>query len=106
VRRRRARKHGDVKDAKQSSEPAAPASPMRYFRLPARGPDPIYGLTRSFFYQLEKRGELRLIRLREKGRLRGVTLVPVDAVEAYIRAQAGQESAAAAAELPRAESCA
>lgn len=58
-----------------------------FFRLPIRGRDPYYGLTRSFYYEGEKRGYWRLVRLRDRGRQRGVTLVPFDAVAAFVRAQ-------------------
>ena len=46
------------------------------FRLPSRGGDQHFGLTRSFYYNLEKHGLIKLIRLRKRGNLRGVTLVP------------------------------
>jgi hypothetical protein len=58
-----------------------------FFRLPSKGGDPHFGLTRSFYYEGEKRGYWRLVRLRERGKLRGVTLVPIDAVAAFIRQQ-------------------
>lgn len=56
------------------------------FRLPRTGPDPFFGLTRSWYYNAEKEGVLRLIRLRQRGRQRGVTLVPYDDVAAFIQA--------------------
>ena len=58
-----------------------------FFRLPSKGGDPHFGLTRSFYYAGEQRGYWNLIRLRERGKLRGVTLVPHDAVAAFIRNQ-------------------
>jgi hypothetical protein len=58
-----------------------------FFRLPSKGGDPYFGLTRSFYYEAEKRGYWRLVRLRDRGKLRGVTLVPFDAVAAFIRQQ-------------------
>ncbi len=57
------------------------------FRLPVRGVDPHFGLTRSYYYQLEAEGRLELIRLRSKGKSRGVTLVPYDEVKALIDGQ-------------------
>jgi hypothetical protein len=67
------------------------ASPSRpeFFRLPSRGGDKYFGLTRSFYYEGEKRGYWRLVRLRERGKLRGVTLVPFDAVSSFVRLKAG-----------------
>ena len=57
------------------------------FRLPKRGGDPFFGFGRSFYYEGEKRGYWRLIRIRERGKQRGVTLVPFDAVAAFVRSQ-------------------
>jgi len=68
-----------------------------FFRLPIRGSDPHFGLTRPFYYAAEKRGDIRLVRLRERGKLRGITLVPYDAIAAYIRSQAQPEHQEAAA---------
>jgi hypothetical protein len=59
-----------------------------FFRLPTRGPDPYFGLTRPAYYRLEERGDIRLVRIRERGKLRGITLVPYDAIAAFIRSQA------------------
>lgn len=44
------------------------------------GVDPHFGFTRSFYYNLEKEGRIRLVRIRSRGKLRGVTVVPYDAV--------------------------
>ena len=62
-------------------------SPPEFFRLPSVGGDPHFGFTRSFYYEGESRGYWKLARIRERGKLRGVTLVPYDAVSAFIRAQ-------------------
>jgi hypothetical protein len=69
------------------SEAAASASRPEFFRLPKSGGDPFFGFTRSFYYEAEKRGYFPLIRIRERGALRGVTLVPYDKVAAFIRKQ-------------------
>jgi hypothetical protein len=58
-----------------------------FFRLPSRGGDPHFGLTRSFYYEGEKRGYWRLVRLRGHGKLRGVTLIPFDQVASFVRKQ-------------------
>jgi hypothetical protein len=63
-----------------------PAKP-EFYRLPTRGGDPFFGLTRSWYYQAEKRGDIKLVRIRERGKLRGVTLIEYDSTAAYIRAQ-------------------
>ena len=61
--------------------------PCEFFRLPKSGGDPYFGLGRSYYYQGEKRGYWRLARIRERGKLRGVTLVPYDAVAAFVRSK-------------------
>ena len=60
-----------------------------FFRLPKTGGDPYFGLARSYYYEGEKLGYWRLVRIRQRGKLRGVTSVPYDAVAAFIRDQAG-----------------
>ena len=67
-------------------------SPPEFFRLPKPGGDPYFGLGGSYYYEGEKQGNWRLIRLRQRGKLRGVTLVPYDAVLAFIRNQEGGKS--------------
>jgi hypothetical protein len=59
------------------------------FRLPKNGVDPHFGLTRPFYYELEKQGRLRLIRLKKRGRQRGITLVPYDDVKRLIEEARG-----------------
>jgi hypothetical protein len=71
------------------SERAARPSQLHpeFFRLPKSGADPYFGFTRTFYYEGEKRGWWKLVRIRERGKLRGVTLVPFDAVAAFVRSQ-------------------
>ena len=70
------------------SEAAPSASHPETFRLPKkRGGDPFFGISRSFYYVGEQRGYWRLIRLRERGKRRGVTLVPFAEVAAFVRKQ-------------------
>ena len=60
------------------------------FRLPRPGErDPFWGLGRSFYYAAEKAGDIKLIRLRKRGNIRGVTLVPYDAVAKLVHEAAG-----------------
>jgi hypothetical protein len=56
-----------------------------FFRLPKSGGDPYFGLGRSYYYEGEKQGYWRLVRIRQRGKLRGITLVPYDDVAAFIR---------------------
>jgi hypothetical protein len=58
-----------------------------FFRLPKAGGDPYFGLGRSYYYEGEKQGYWRLVRIRQRGKLRGVTLVAYDDVAAFIRNQ-------------------
>ncbi len=59
------------------------------FRLPKpnSGGDPFFHFSRSFYYEGEQRGYWRLIRIRQRGKQRGVTLVPYDAVARFVRSQ-------------------
>ena len=63
-----------------------------FFRLPKSGGEPYFGLGRSYYYEGEKQGYWTLIRIRQRGKLRGVTLVPYDVVAAFIRNQRRAES--------------
>ena len=64
------------------------ASRPEFYRLPkSSGGDPYFGFTRSFYYEGENRGYWKLVRIRERGKLRGVTLVSFDAVAAFVRKQ-------------------
>jgi len=59
------------------------------FRLPKAGQrDAHFELSRSWYYAAEADGRLALIRLREKGKKRGTTLVPTEAVLAMLRGAA------------------
>ena len=59
-----------------------------FFRLPSGGGgDRYFGFTRTFYYEGEKRGYWKLARIRERGKLRGVTLVPYDAIAAFVRSK-------------------
>ena len=69
-------------------EAAQSASRPETFRLPkAAERDPFFGFSRTFYYEGEHRGYWRLIRIRERGKLRGVTLVPFAAVARFVHEQ-------------------
>jgi hypothetical protein len=58
------------------------------FRLPKPGSsDPHFNFTRSFYYQLEKRGVLKLLHVCDEGRKRGITLIPYEQVAAFVRSK-------------------
>jgi hypothetical protein len=79
------------------SEAALSASRPETFRLPKpnSGGDPYFHFTRSFYYEGEQRGYWRLIRIRERGKQRGVTLVPYDQVAAFVHKQMEGDNEAA-----------
>ena len=58
-----------------------------FFRLPTKGGDAHFGFSRSFYYNGEKRGWWKMIRIRAQGKARGVTLIPYEPVRAFVHAQ-------------------
>lgn len=62
-----------------------------FFRLPIKGVDPHFGLSRSYYYDLDKAGQVRLVRLRKRGSQKGVCLVNYEAMSAYL-ARAGKSA--------------
>jgi hypothetical protein len=60
-----------------------------FFRLPKPGQaDPYFGFTRTFFFTAEKRGWIKLIRLCDEGKRRGITLVPYSEMMQLVRSRA------------------
>jgi hypothetical protein len=58
------------------------------FRLPKPGQqDRFFGFSRSHYYNGEERGWWKLIRIREEGKERGVTLVSFEQIEGFVRKQ-------------------
>jgi hypothetical protein len=74
-----------IKQQPRSEGAERPSQRPEFFRLPKSGGDPYFGLGRSYYYEGEKDGNWKLVRLRKRGKLRGVTLVPYDAIAAFIR---------------------
>jgi hypothetical protein len=59
-----------------------------FFRLPKPGVvDPYFGFSRSFYYLGEKRGWWKLVRIRGKGKKRGVTLIRYSDIAAFVQSQ-------------------
>lgn len=54
------------------------------FPLPQRGVDPHFGLGRSTYYDLERRGLIRLVRVRKPGNIRGKVLLNYEATKAAL----------------------
>jgi hypothetical protein len=69
--------------AEALSAPPPPRHP-EFFCLPAKGPDQYFGLSRSYYYSLEKSGLLQLRRVRIPGNARGRVLVPFQATRDLI----------------------
>jgi hypothetical protein len=70
-------------------EAASSVSRPETFRLPKTnsGGDPFFHISRAFYYRGEALGYWRLIRIRERGKQRGITLVPFDEVERFVKSQ-------------------
>jgi hypothetical protein len=80
--------HLGTQTAPRSEGAESPSQPRpEFFRLPKSGGDPHFGFGRSYYYEGEKRGYWKLARIRERGKLRGVTLVPYDAVAGFVRSK-------------------
>ncbi len=62
-----------------------------FFPLPQRGHDPHLGLGRSTYYDFERRGLLRLVRVRKPGNLFGKVLVPYAQASALIRSLSAEK---------------
>jgi hypothetical protein len=81
-------RHPATSTAPRSEGADRPSQPRpEFFRLPKSGLDPYFGLGRSYYYEGEKQGFWKLVRIRQRGKLRGITLVPYDAVAGFIRNQ-------------------
>ncbi len=82
--------------ATEAEAPAQlPATRPEFFRLPKPGVgDPHFGFSRSFYYNGEERGWWKLVRIRDRGKGRGVTLIPYADVATFVReaAKKGAES--------------
>jgi len=75
-----------MKTAEEIALTPGPIFRPEFFRLPKIGElDQYLGLTRGFYYAGEREGRWKLVRLRPKGKARGVTLVPYDEVVSCIR---------------------
>jgi hypothetical protein len=79
--------HPVTSTAPRSEGAVSPSQRPEFFQLPKVGGDPHFGLGRSYYYEGEKQGYWHLIRIRQRGKVRGVTLVPYDIIAAYIRKQ-------------------
>jgi hypothetical protein len=85
-----------------ASEHTAPHP--EFFRLPKPGQpgrkgqpgrpavgDPFFNLSRSFYYEGEKRGYWKLVRIKDKNKSRGVTLIRFQDVFDFVNTQAAKQ---------------
>jgi hypothetical protein len=75
--------------ARRASESRAslPDRPVT-FRLPKPGAhDPFFGFNRAYYYEGQKRGYWKFVRICGENKRRGVTLIPYAAVERFIQSQ-------------------
>jgi hypothetical protein len=71
----------------RSKSRTLPSRPVT-FRLPKPGvPDPFFGFSRAFYYEGQKRGYWKFVRICAENKQRGVTLIPFSAVERFVRGQ-------------------
>ena len=63
---------------------AAAAESGEWMRIPTKGRDPLFGLTRAYYYLLIKQGAIKSSCIRRPGTLTGVRLVNVQSVRDYI----------------------
>lgn len=67
-----------------------------FFRLPKPGlSDPFFGFSRSFYYRLEKRGALKLFRILDEGKEKGVTLIRYRDVWDFVQSEIATQEAKA-----------
>jgi hypothetical protein len=66
---------------------AASASRPVTFRLPRKGVDPYFGFSRSIYYLYEALGYWRLVRVRQRGKRRGIVLVPFAEIAQFVESQ-------------------
>ncbi len=60
------------------AELAKTVSAPELLPIPPKGPDRIFGLSRSWWYGAERDGIIQLVRLRRPGNIRGRVLIPVE----------------------------
>lgn len=83
-----------LEQSKKQPAPIAPAVAItpEFFPVPKRGVDPHFGIGRGSYYDLEKRGLLRLVRIRKPGNILGKVLVPYAETAALIRSFASKSA--------------
>lgn len=58
--------------------------------IPPKGGDRVFSISRSAWYDLERRGIVQLVRLRKPGNVRGRVLIPVERARLALAALAAR----------------
>lgn len=81
--------HNTIPTAKSPAAfQSAQNTQLEFVPLPAKGGDIVFGLSRSFWYKVERAGLLQLRRIRRPGCLRGRALLPVPEARAALEKMA------------------
>lgn len=69
---------------------------VEFFRMPVAGKrDPFFNLSRAWYYKAAANGEIKVIHVRQRGALKGVTLIVYDSVCAYFRRSSAADTSPA-----------
>lgn len=74
-----------------AKHPAQTPQQPEFIPLPAKGGDVMFGLSRSFWYNLERAGLLQLTRFRRPGCIRGRVMLPVPQARAALEAMSSSK---------------
>jgi hypothetical protein len=64
-----------------------------WFRLPIRGGDPRFGITRPTYYKLIREGAIKSACIRKPGSLTGIRLVNTESVRRFVERHVEQPAA-------------
>ena len=77
-------RHMILTDADPAEDAQAEGYPQKWIRLPTKGHCPHTGLSRAAFYELIKANQIKSACLKKPGALRGIRLVWLPSVMAYL----------------------
>lgn len=67
-----------------STNTPAVVSPLEFIKMPLRGGDAVFSMSRSFWLDAERCGSIQLVRIKKPGRAKGSILLPVAAAREMI----------------------
>jgi hypothetical protein len=82
------------KPAARAVENASNRALPLWIRAPVRGPEFWTGFSRSKLYELDKKGKIRSVSIREPGQRKGTRLFELKSILAFIDSQAPVQKAA------------